>query len=91
MDLCACDRCGKPIVAGSGDHFVVHIEAFAAAGPLEITAEDLQKDHTDEIRRILEQLAKMPIEEVENGVYRAFRFNLCAACHRAYLRNPLGT
>ncbi|MBN1489613.1 MAG: hypothetical protein JXA69_06810 [Phycisphaerae bacterium] len=83
-----CDKCGKDLGPGS-DHFVVRIEAFAAASPLEITAEDVEKDHQAEIRQLVEQLSHTPLDEVEDQVFRAFRFDLCGPCHREYLRNPL--
>jgi hypothetical protein len=84
-----CDRCGKDLPPGAADRFVVRIEVFAAEGPLEITAQDLQRDHAAEIRRTIEQLSGMPLDEVEDKVYRSFRFDLCGKCHAAYLRDPL--
>jgi hypothetical protein len=85
-----CDRCGKDLPAGSTDHFVVRIEAFAAETPLEITREDLAQDHGEEIRRLVDELSRAPLDDVEDSNYRAFRFDLCRDCHAAYLRNPLG-
>ena len=84
-----CDKCGKDLPSGTADRFVVRIEVFAAEGPLEITAEDLEKDHRAEIRRTIEQLSKTPLDEVEDKVYRSFRFDLCGRCHAEYLRDPL--
>jgi len=84
-----CDRCGKDLPPGAADRFVVRIEVFAAEGPLEITDEELRKDHQAEIRRLVEQLSHTPIDEVEDNVYRAFRFDLCDKCHAEYLRDPL--
>ncbi len=85
-----CDICGKGLPVGPEGRFVVRIEVFAPAGPLEITDEDLRTDHADEIRRLIEQLSRMTAQEVEDGVYRLFRFNLCPPCQREYLRDPLG-
>ena len=58
-----CDNCGKDLGAGSGDHFVVRIEAFAATEPLEITTEDLAKDHQAEIRRLVNELSRTPLDD----------------------------
>jgi hypothetical protein len=84
-----CDKCGKDLPPGTADRFVVRIEVFAAEGPIEITTGDLQKDHQAEIRRTIEQLSRAPLDEVEDKVYRSFRFDLCARCHAEYLRDPL--
>ena len=84
-----CDKCGKELPPGASGRFVVRIEVFAAEGPLEITAEDLEKDHQAEIRRTIEQLSKTPLDDVEDTVYRSFRFDLCGKCHAEYLRDPL--
>jgi len=84
-----CDRCGRNLGTGPADRFVVRIEVFAAEGPLEITDEDLAQDHRAEIQKVVEELSKTPLDEVEDKNYRAFRFDLCPACHAEYLRNPL--
>lgn len=84
-----CDKCGRSILAGDTDHYIVRIEAFASEVSLEITEDDLQKDHTEEIRRTIERLSSMPLDAVEDPVYRSFRYDLCRECHRAYLKNPL--
>lgn len=85
-----CDMCGRPLPRESAGRYVVRIEAFAAEGPLEITAEDLARNHREEIRRVVEELSRMPLDQIEDQVYRAFRFDLCEACHAGYLSDPLG-
>lgn len=90
MTAYRCDMWGRELPADPCGRFVVRIETFAADGPLEITDEDLQKDLEAEIRRIVEQLSRTPLEAIEDEVYRAFRFDLCPACHARYLRDPLG-
>jgi len=82
--------CGRLLSPESAERYVVRIEAFAAEGPLEITAEDLARNHREEIRRLIEQLSRMPLDQVEDQVYRAFRFDLCRGCHAVYLSDPLG-
>jgi hypothetical protein len=42
------------------------------------------------IAELLEQMREMSADELQDGVYRAFEFRLCAACHRDFLANPLG-
>ena len=81
-----CDSCRREIEVGSG--YCVKMEVFAdgQTPPL----------HTDsaggesEIAELLEQMREMSAEELQDGVYRAFEFRLCPACHREFLCNPLG-
>ncbi len=87
----ACDRCGRQLEPDDPGRFVVKIEVFAAADHLTITEEDLKRDHRAEIARLIDQLDKMDPDEVEDKTYRAFRFDLCADCHREYLRNPIAS
>ena len=63
---------------------------FAAADPLEISAEELREDHTEETDRLLKQCTAMTEEELMRDVFVEFQFDLCRACQRAYLGNPLG-
>ncbi|MBN1345757.1 MAG: hypothetical protein JXQ73_23895 [Phycisphaerae bacterium] len=86
-----CDRCGKRLEPDDPNRFVVKIEVFAAADHITITQEDLKRDHRREIARLLEQLDKMDPDEIEDQTYRSLRFDLCRECHRAYLRDPIGS
>ena len=85
-----CDRCGRPLTANGADRFIVRMELYAAGGPVEFTSDDLNRDHDDEIRAVLDQLSAADPDEVEDQTYRCLRFDVCADCHRALLRNPLG-
>ncbi len=84
-----CDMCGKTLLSDEDVRYVVKIEVFAAADPMEITEDDLKKDHHKEIADLLDQMEDMDPQELEDGVYKKLRFDLCAACQRKYLANPL--
>jgi hypothetical protein len=84
-----CDMCGKALLSDEDVRYVVKIEVYAAYDPMEITEEDLQKDHKQEIAELLSEMEDMDTEELEAGVYKRLRFDLCAACQRRYLENPL--
>lgn len=84
-----CDRCGTDLDRDGADHFIVKIEAFAAAGKLEFTREDWARDHEAEMRELIDQLANRPPDEIEDSVYRSFRYDLCTACHRRFIRSPI--
>jgi len=86
-----CDGCGVDLARDGSNHFIVKIDAFAAAGKLEFKAEDLERDHAAEIRRTLETLKRQSADEIEDQVYRHFRFDLCPACHRRFLVQPLAS
>lgn len=84
-----CDRCGQPISKGAL-RYVAHIKVYAAADePLEITEEDLQRDHLAEIERLINEAAGMTEEELMRDVYVEFKFDICPHCQRIIIENPL--
>jgi hypothetical protein len=85
-----CDRCGRPIEKGEV-RYVARIQVFAAADPLEITAEELLKDHSAEIERLLRQCDEQTEEELMRDVFVELQFDLCRRCQKRYLANPLAT
>jgi hypothetical protein len=84
-----CDGCGLDLARDGSNHYIIRIEAFAAAGNLEFTQKDLAKDHDAEIRKVLAQMEGRSPDELEDQVYRSFRYDLCPECHRRFLQNPL--
>ncbi len=84
-----CDMCGKTLLSDSDVRYVVKIEVYAAYDPMEVSEEDLEKDHKQEIADLLANLEGMDAEEAEAGVYKRLRYDLCADCHRRFLENPL--
>jgi hypothetical protein len=85
-----CDRCGRGLLTDQDVRYVVRIDVTAAYDPLEITAEELARDHTEEIRALLTQLQHMSEQEIMDQVHRSMTFDLCATCHGPYLESPLG-
>jgi len=69
--------------------YIVKIEVYAAYDPLELTEEDLEGDQLAEMSAIYEQTEGMDPEELEEEVYKSFRFDLCAECQKKYLQDPL--
>ncbi len=84
-----CDGCGLDLDPDGGNHYIVKIEAFAAAGKLEFTEADMHRDHEAEMRRVLRELESSSPDAIEDQVYRQLRYDLCPACHRKYLAAPL--
>jgi predicted PP-loop superfamily ATPase len=90
MEHLYCDMCGKPLLLDEDVRFEVKIEVYAAYDPMEITEEDLEEDFEEEIHELIEEMRDMDEEELEEGVYKSFKFDLCGACHKVYLKDPLG-
>ena len=84
-----CDGCGLDLARDGSNHYIVRIEAYAAAGKLEFTRQDMTKDHDAEIRKLLSQMENRSPDDLEDQVYRCFRYDLCPACHKRFLKNPL--
>ncbi|NQT89435.1 hypothetical protein HQ560_21885 [bacterium] len=89
MHHLTCDICGKTLLTDESVRYQARIQVFAAYDPLEITADDLARDARAEIRALLDTLAGMDPQEVEDSVYKDMYFDLCMACQREYLRRPL--
>ncbi|MBI2899701.1 MAG: hypothetical protein HYY17_05920 [Planctomycetes bacterium] len=89
MDHLTCDRCGAGLLLDAPVRYEVRVEVKAAYDPMEITDEDLAKDHAAEMKRILAELEGLSAEEAQDQVYREFRFDLCASCRKPYMKNPL--
>ena len=85
-----CDMCGKRLEQGADTRYVIKIEVYAAYDPMEITREDLAEDRSDEMQALFEEIEGMDAEELEAGVFKTFRYDLCPECHAAFLKDPLG-
>ncbi|MCP4591716.1 MAG: hypothetical protein GY842_13330 [bacterium] len=85
-----CDKCGCSLTANDPRRFIVKMEVYAAAAPLEFSQSELAKDHTSEIKELVEQLYTANPDEIEDQTYRRLRFDLCNTCQQALLRRPLG-
>jgi hypothetical protein len=84
-----CDRCGRPIFADE-TRYIARIEVFAAPDLPAFTMDDLQRDHSAEMQRLIDQCEGLTEEELMREVHVEMKFDLCRACQRAYLDRPLG-
>ena len=71
--------------------YVAKIQVFAAYDPLEITFDDLTRDHSREVEQLLEACAGLTEEELMRDVHVEFQFDLCRPCQKAYIATPLPT
>lgn len=84
-----CDLCGKDLTTTGENRYVVKIAAYASFDPTEITEDDLDEDHMEEISRILQRDGSSGTEDLENPEFKGFRFDLCPACHGRFVKDPL--
>jgi hypothetical protein len=83
-----CDRCGQLIEEGAL-RYVAKIQVFAAYDPLNVDFADMTRDYTNEIKEILKRCEDLSEEELMQDVYVDFQFDLCRACQRSYIKEPL--
>lgn len=75
--------------ANDANRYLVKIEVYAAAGPIDLDSA-AKTSKPGDMQAVLEQLRHADPTEVEDQTYRAFRFDLCDSCRRTFLGNPLG-
>ncbi|UCG33732.1 MAG: hypothetical protein JSU68_03675 [Phycisphaerales bacterium] len=84
-----CDRCGAGLRANDPQRYIVKIEIYAAAGPAEISDDDL-RGNAGSVEELVTELARADPDEIEDQVYRCFRLDLCDQCRKALIAKPLG-
>jgi hypothetical protein len=86
-----CDRCGRPVHPGRGDHYLVRIEAVADPAPPVFTAEDMAIDFESEFTRLLEATRDLTAQQAMDQVRRRVELTLCLACYRDWIEDPTGS
>ena len=84
---CAC--CGAKLTPGTGDFYVVRIEALANPSPPRFSEEDLKHDHRAEIERLIEADARPVRARVEGSGFRRLILHLCGPCYRQWIEDPV--
>lgn len=85
-----CDRCSRSLERGTGDFYVVRIEAVADPAPPEFTGRDLDRDPRAEIARLMGLLDDLSGQEALDQVYRRVTLTLCKPCYEQWIENPTG-
>ena len=83
-----CDLCGKDLNASGDSRYVVKIEVFADFDPNQITKDDLDDDHMEQISEMLQRDETLGDDSVE-PIRHGFRFDLCPCCRAKFVKNPL--
>jgi hypothetical protein len=89
MDRLTCDLCGNGLLLDGEVRYEVKIDVTCAYDPMELTSEDLARDHASDLKNLVESMKSLSEEDAMDQVHRAFRFDLCGRCQKEYLRNPL--
>lgn len=83
-----CDKCGLGMAANDPQRYIVRLEVFAAAGHIDLDGE-VEEEPGKGMRKVIQELSQADPDEVEDQTYRLLRFDLCNACRRHLLINPL--
>jgi hypothetical protein len=84
-----CDLCGKELMPGGEDRFIVKVEVFAAHDPAKITEADLEEDHLEAVSQLLRDDEGLVDPDLSQPAYCHFRYDLCPECHKKFVRDPL--
>ena len=84
-----CDRCGLRMDANDPQRFIVKLEIYAAAGPVDLDAQTAS-DVEGQWEKLVDDLARADPNEVEDRTYRCLRFDVCDTCRQELLKRPLG-
>lgn len=82
-----CDSCGKPL---DDERFVARIEVYPAFDPDQLTEEDLDCDHLQEMSSLLDEISEGGDEYDSDYGSQRYRFDLCPECHKKFVADPLG-
>lgn len=78
------------MTSDGAERYVLRMEAFAANDPAELTDDDLETDHVEEMARMLDEMEISDEEPQLLPVCKKMRFDLCSACFRKFVNDPLG-
>jgi hypothetical protein len=84
-----CDLCGRDLSEPNAQRYVIKIAAYAGFDPDRLSDDDLDEDHMEAISEILERIDSGEGSDYENPSYKGFRYDLCAECHKRYVKDPL--
>lgn len=82
-----CDGCGRSL---KDERYVAKIEVAAAFDPDEVTPEDLDGDHLEQIAASIAEMETTGDFELEETGPQSLQFDLCSNCCRRFLAAPLG-
>ena len=85
MIIRICDNCGCEIETGK-TRYKIRVDIYAAYDTLQISEEDLNKDHLVEIAKLIKKIEEMDPQEVSAEVHEAVEMDLCQNCRKLFHR-----
>ena len=82
-----CARCGVELRPGTGNFYLVRIEAMADPSPPRFSEDDLKQDPRAEIERLFRQMSGLSERELIDQVYRRLVVYLCGPCYRQWIED----
>lgn len=89
MNGISCDICDKGLLIKENVRYEVRIEVKSAYDPMELTEDDLEQASEGEMKQVIDELSKLSQQEAEDQVHKLFKFDLCLACQKEFIKNPL--
>lgn len=80
-----CARCGQAIPEGNLK-YIVHIRIMS---DFDGFIPNSDKDHSEEIQKLLKEMEAMDIQELEDDVYQEFALYLCMRCKKRFTEELL--
>lgn len=87
----SCRLCGKSLELGTGDAYLVNVEAMADPSPPRFSNADLQRDLDRSFSEVFEELSQLSAQEAMDQVYRRVSFFLCVRCYTRWIEDPTGS
>jgi len=85
----SCDMCGKDLSNNKdAQRFIVKISAYASGECDQLKEDDFDEDHLESVADLIRQQAEEDAQE-DPTQSRGFRYDLCTACHRRFVEDPL--
>lgn len=81
-----CDLCSKSINIDREVRYEVNIEIKAAFEAHD--CDDAPCDLHDEMSELIDLMEELDSEDIEGGVYKIFRYDLCNDCRKRYMKDP---
>ncbi len=88
-DGLVCDGCGATLLLDSDVRYVVDVRGYAAYDPMEITADDLDRDFGADMNKLIDELRRQDAKSAEEDVHKEMRLDLCPRCWKRFVRDPL--
>ena len=88
-DTGRCALCDGPLP--SHGFYVVRMDVFAEPSLPGIDAAELaDADYAQEMQKLIDQMAGLGPDDLQDQVHRRLEYRLCPRCHPRFLANPLG-